>query len=132
MDVTFAAYNNRNWAQSGRCEPQKVCYVGCTGLMLLNPRQLNQLNPLTHPRKMPRKKLADGVDLVIVTTVWKARDLGPKILKPRRPLGQPYMTSFDAGGLRMEPRDLVIPWQERGWIGDAMMLGAQLLDEGCA
>jgi hypothetical protein len=40
----------------------------------------------------------------------KTRDLGAKILKPRRPLGQPNMTSLDAGGLRMEPRDLVIPW----------------------
>ncbi|WP_397576532.1 hypothetical protein [Sphingorhabdus sp.] len=42
------------------------------------------------------------------------------------------MPSLDADGLRMEPRDLVILWQERGWIGDAMMFDAQLLDEGCA
>ena len=62
----------------------------------------------------------------------KAGYLGPKILKPRRPLGQPNMTSLDAGGLRMEPRDLVILWQERGWIGGAVMLGAQLLDQRCA
>ena len=57
------------------------------GYVFLNPRQLDQLNPLTHPRKMPAQKLTDGIDLVIVTTVRKARDLGPKILKPRRPLG---------------------------------------------
>jgi hypothetical protein len=71
---------------------------------------------------MLAQKLADGIDLVIVTAMRKARNLGPKILKPRRPLGQPHMTSLDAGGLRMEPRDFVIPGQERGWIGDAMML----------
>ncbi len=100
--------------------------------MLLHPRQLDQLNRLTHPRKMLRKKLADRVHLVIVTAMRKARDLGPKILKPRRPLGQPNMTSLDTGGLRMEPRDLVILWQERVGIRRAMMLGPQLLDEGCA
>jgi hypothetical protein len=81
---------------------------------------------------VPAQKLTGRVDLVIVTTVRKAGDLGPKILKPRRPLGQPHMPSLDADGLRMEPRDLVILWQERGWIGDAMMFDAQLLDEGCA
>ena len=81
---------------------------------------------------MPAQKLTDRVDLVIVTAMREARDLGPKILKPRRPLGQPHMPSLDAGGLRMEPRDLVVPWHERGWIGDAMMLGAQLLDQRCA
>ena len=82
--------------------------------MLLHPRQLDQLNPLTHPRKMPAQKLADGIHLVIVTAMRKARDLGPKILKPRRPLGQPNMASLDAGGLRMQTGDRVIPWQERG------------------
>jgi hypothetical protein len=65
--------------------------------MLLYPQQLDQLNPLTHPRKMPTQKLADRVDLVIVTAMRKARDLSPKIIKPRRPLGQPNMTSFNAG-----------------------------------
>ena len=49
---------DRYWAQSCRYSPQKVCHVGCTGLMLLHPRQLDQLNRLTHPRKIPRKKLA--------------------------------------------------------------------------
>jgi hypothetical protein len=33
---------------------------------------------------MPAQKLTDGIDLVIVTAVRKARDLGPKIIKPRR------------------------------------------------
>jgi hypothetical protein len=65
--------------------------------MLLHPRQLDQLNPLTHPRKMPAQKLTDRVDLVIVTAMRKARNLGPKIIKPRRSLGQPHMTSFNAG-----------------------------------
>ena len=65
--------------------------------MLLHPRQLDQLNRLTHPRKMPAQKLTDRVDLVIVTAMRKAGYLGPKILKPRRPLGQPNMTSLDAG-----------------------------------
>lgn len=78
--------------------------------MLLYPHQLDQLNPLTHPRKMPAQKLTDRIHLVIVTAMRKARDLSPKILKPRRPLRQPNMASLDAGGLRMQPRDLVIPW----------------------
>jgi hypothetical protein len=45
---------------------------------------------------MPAQKLTDRVDLVIVTAMRKARDLGPKILKPRRPLRQPNMARFDA------------------------------------
>jgi hypothetical protein len=53
--------------------------------------------PLTHPRKMPAQKLTDRVDLVIVTAMRQAGYLGPKILKPRRPLGQPHMASLDAG-----------------------------------
>jgi hypothetical protein len=97
--------------------------------MLLYPRQLDQLNPLTHPRKVPAQKLTDRVDLVIVTAMRKAGNLGPKILKPRRPLRKPHMPSLDAGGLRMQTGDLVIPWQKRSWIRRAMILGAQLLDE---
>jgi len=47
--------------------------------------------------KVPAQKLADGTDLVIVTAMRKARDLGPKIFKPRCSLRQPNMTSLDAG-----------------------------------
>jgi hypothetical protein len=84
--VSTSIENVCNWAQSCRYGPQKVCHVGCTGLMFLYTRQLNQLNRLPHPRKMPAQKLTDRVDLVIVTTVRKARELGPKILKPSSPL----------------------------------------------
>jgi hypothetical protein len=90
------------------------------------PRKLH--DPGLHI-EVPAQKLTDRVDLVIVTAMRKAHDLGPKILQRRRPLGQPNMTSFSAGGLRMQTGDLVIPGQERSWIGDAMMLRTQLLDQ---
>jgi hypothetical protein len=67
------------------------------------------MDPLTHPRKMPAQKLTDRVDLVIVTAMRQAGYLGPKILKPRRPLGQPHMPSFNAGGLRIQMGYLVTP-----------------------
>ena len=58
------------------------------------PRKLHDPRPHI---KVPAQKLADGIDLVIVTAMRKAGYLGPKILKPRRPLGQPHMASFDTG-----------------------------------
>jgi hypothetical protein len=51
---------------------------------------------------VPAEELTDRVDLVIVTTMRKAGDLSPKIIKPRRPLRQPNMPSLDAGRLRKQ------------------------------
>ena len=58
------------------------------------PRKLHDPRPHI---EVPAQKLTDRVDLVIVTAMRKAGDLGPKILKPRRSLRQPNMASLDAG-----------------------------------
>ena len=82
--------------------------------------QLDYAQPASPALKMPCEELADAIDLIIVPAVREGGEFNPQFFEPGGAFGQPDMAGLDAGGLGMQPGDLVVLRQERGGVRDAV------------
>ena len=60
-----------------------------------------------HLLALPIQELREAIDLVVVTTVWKLKQLGAKFIEPRRRLRQQHLSLFDHRGHGQQPGLLV-------------------------